>query len=540
VNETLRLEITAQNSQAITSLEQVKGKLEGVSNSVGPVSQKLGQFTAGTNQAAFALTNLGRVAQDAPFGFIGIQNNLNPLLESFQRLKVETGSTSAAMKALGSSLLGAGGIGFALSVASSLFLVFGDSIFAAGKSAKKTEDELKDLTDSIVQDVAQVRLLVAEYNKSNTSQKERKEIIKELQTIAPQYFADLNAEKTTFQELEKAVNAYNGSIANQIRAKLLTKDLEELIKQEEALKKLVVLQEDFNLKMKTGRTSTDAQEKLNKLLEQEAKLQERINGLVKPTKRAGQEEKPVYGPAEYLFAKNTKVTDPRERQRTRIDLGEVNAPQSVDGGRNKEVLDMIEQSKQTDVLINKEKALNEELKKSALFTDAMASFADQFANSITSAIDAGQSMGEVLSNVYKQLVKDIEKAIIKQTILTALMAVTGGASGSLGSILGGAGGTDGKGGGFFAGIIKSIFGKGKADGGLASGPKSGYLELLHGDEMVIPMNKMGKFVDHAMGLGAKMGGSMGGPQMVYVEGKISGNDIILAQRRADFSLNVRR
>ena len=47
--------------------------------------------------------------QDAPFGFIGIQNNLNPLLESFQRLKAETGSTGGAFKALSKSLLGPAG-----------------------------------------------------------------------------------------------------------------------------------------------------------------------------------------------------------------------------------------------------------------------------------------------------------------------------------------------------------------------------------------------------------------------------------------------
>ena len=43
---------------------------------------------AGANQATNALTNLGRVVQDAPFGFIGIANNINPLLESLQRLQV--------------------------------------------------------------------------------------------------------------------------------------------------------------------------------------------------------------------------------------------------------------------------------------------------------------------------------------------------------------------------------------------------------------------------------------------------------------------
>ncbi len=118
---------------------ELQGKDVGVASTMNTASEataKLGKQVAATsavlggatvkasNSAAFALNNLGRVAQDAPFGFIGIQNNLNPLLESFQRLKAESGSTGAALKALGSSLIGAGGIGLALSLATSAMLLY--------------------------------------------------------------------------------------------------------------------------------------------------------------------------------------------------------------------------------------------------------------------------------------------------------------------------------------------------------------------------------------------------------------------------------
>ena len=67
----------------------------------------------GTNEATRSLVDLGRVVQDAPFGFIGIANNLNPLLEGYSRLKTETGSTKGALSALASSLVGGGGLGHA-------------------------------------------------------------------------------------------------------------------------------------------------------------------------------------------------------------------------------------------------------------------------------------------------------------------------------------------------------------------------------------------------------------------------------------------
>jgi hypothetical protein len=110
-------------------------KFEAVAKRTGPA---LSSVRPGANEATQSLVNLSRVAQDAPFGFIGISNNINPLLESFQRLKASTGTTGGALKALGSSLMGAGGLGLAVGVASSLLVVFGDRLFKSGKCSRRT------------------------------------------------------------------------------------------------------------------------------------------------------------------------------------------------------------------------------------------------------------------------------------------------------------------------------------------------------------------------------------------------------------------
>ncbi len=65
------------------------------------------------------MSNLGRVVQDAPFGFIAIANNLDPLLQSFQQLQKTSGGTTGALKSLLGSLTGPGGIALALSAVTS-------------------------------------------------------------------------------------------------------------------------------------------------------------------------------------------------------------------------------------------------------------------------------------------------------------------------------------------------------------------------------------------------------------------------------------
>jgi archaellum component FlaC len=123
------------------------------SDSLRNANNQLQRLPNTSNAATQSLINLSRVAQDAPFGFLGIANNLNPLLESFQRLRAQSGSAGSALKALGSSLLGAGGIGLALGVVSSLLVVFGKDLFGAGAAADDSKDRLDALSDSI-KDVA--------------------------------------------------------------------------------------------------------------------------------------------------------------------------------------------------------------------------------------------------------------------------------------------------------------------------------------------------------------------------------------------------
>ena len=207
-----------------------------VSNAVGKAEQSLKRLTPASNQATLAMTNLGRVVQDAPFGFIGIANNLNPLLESFQRLKATTGTTGGALKALGSSLIGPAGLGFAISTASSLLLVFGDKLFSAGKKSSEAADNFKKLSDATKaifegagKEAAEVSTLIAVL-KSETETRERKLIaIKELQKIQPEVFNGIKLEGNAVSGLDDAYKNYISNLRTVIAVKIKQAQLEQLI-----------------------------------------------------------------------------------------------------------------------------------------------------------------------------------------------------------------------------------------------------------------------------------------------------------------------
>lgn len=228
--------------------------LDNVSASASKATSSLSKVSPGAGQAGAALTNVGRVAQDLPFGFIGIQNNLNPLLESFQRLRAETGSNGAALKAFGQSLIGAGGIGLALSLVSSAIVIYQNGIAGFNSKTKEATDKAKEFADSLksVADIAgaaeggvqgqisQVRALADVVTDANKSYQERSRALQELKEINKSYFGDLKLEESQMATLAARVNEYTKAIVQEAVVKGFADEISrvsvELAKQDKALK----------------------------------------------------------------------------------------------------------------------------------------------------------------------------------------------------------------------------------------------------------------------------------------------------------------
>jgi len=234
----IEIPIGAPLGQLDKDLKGAESKLKGFAAEASKTAGVLGGSTVkGANSAAFAMQNLGRVAQDAPFGFIGIQNNLNPLLESFQRLKAETGGTGSALKALGQSLIGPAGLGIALSVVSAAVLFYTQYQQRANKGAKEAVDANKELADSIKsisevqtegrsnasKDLSQLQSLYNATQNANIPAKERLKIADDLIKRYPKYLAGLTAEQVL---AGKAASAYI-SLTNAILAKGYAQAAEE-------------------------------------------------------------------------------------------------------------------------------------------------------------------------------------------------------------------------------------------------------------------------------------------------------------------------
>lgn len=227
--------IPAPFANTTKGIQVFESSLKNIAPAVNQAGSALGTgLKTGATQATSAMVNLGRVVQDAPFGFIGIANNLNPLLESFQRLKIETGSTKGALTALSGSLMGAGGLGLAVSVASSLLSVLAMQGFnktgeEAGKAKEKIKtyaEELKDVTKSLASEAAEIAGLVAVLNNETETRKRKLDALKELKKIQPEIFNGLKLEKGAVVGLDLAYQAYIQNLRLVIAAKLTQQQIE--------------------------------------------------------------------------------------------------------------------------------------------------------------------------------------------------------------------------------------------------------------------------------------------------------------------------
>lgn len=234
MDEGLKIRISADTQQAEAGIKKV--------------TQSLNNLKPGANQATTALTNLSRVAQDAPFGFIGIANNIEPLIGSFVALKKETGSTTGALTALASSLAGGGGLILGVGLVSAAMSVFGGSMFSAGKKSKEAADEIKSSFDiigsstaSVQGDIAKVQALAGVITDTNRAYKERANALNQLKDVNKSYFGDLTLETAQLGALKTAVNEYSQAIIQQAIVKgfqdNISKISQEIFTQREALKK---------------------------------------------------------------------------------------------------------------------------------------------------------------------------------------------------------------------------------------------------------------------------------------------------------------
>jgi hypothetical protein len=533
--ETLKITITADNQQAVKNIQETVT----ATNTLGTAFQKLPNTS---NQATYALSNLSRVAQDAPYGFIGIANNLNPLLESFQRLQKDAGSSGAALKQMAQGLMGPAGIGLALGVASSLLVTFGDKLFqssaaqkAAAEKTKENTDRIKEQKDALdqiysstAQEVTQVSSLVAVLQNENETRNRKVKALEALKKINPEIFNGLTLEKGAVEGLNLAYDTYISNLSSLITLKIKQKELEQVT--EEILKKqgLTLTQEAKDiaatgkiLKDSANTRKTDVelrQQGINETIKQKEEEVE-LNGLLETRKKIFKDivelSKNVKVPNEYNAPKIDKTLSSKEigdliRLRNKS-FGLLNpqleTPEDTFAISQKK-LEEARNKYETFFLSIKEKNVADKFKTEQKDLQELTQQYEQFAQTLSGtvtnalfqmydAMQEGENPLEAIANMFGQIARNIAAMVIQALIFKAIMKAFPALEGAFTAL----------------GIIGKVAGGMQAVGAVAGGvnPNSTFNASAVANNNV----SQGQFV-------------------------LKGSDLVLATQRANNNLNIRR
>jgi hypothetical protein len=484
-----QFEAALKKATNVGEINYLNTQIKNLNGTITSLNQKMNTIGRPTADATNALSNLSRVAQDAPYGFIGIANNLNPLLESFQRLSKESGSSSQALKSMVAGLTGPAGIGLALGVVSSLAVTYSKEIadFFKGPTdeLKKFREELNKLNADVYKVAGEaqanrskgINLVDVIVGKDQTAAKTALKSLQDLYTKnADIQNAKLGQDRAYYTSLVNLASLQELAIGkeanNEDQLKQLQVKRKQLLAQRNAeLKEAEKLESIFGFpkavrvsaeKMRVGIKYDAELETLDKLIAQaELKNKEFVKAVSEfetPDPKKGPSPIVNYAREEnkQLNLELAKMKALREKMKSiglePLDLFELPSEQKAKDDKRKayfekQAKDLLESTQKSggfgaymQGLFKKDKSAIDadeaEKKRIDDLRKSYTNFADTISGSVTNslmgmyeAMQTGQkpleAIGDMFANIGKQIAAAVIQALIFQAILEAFPALKG-------------------------------------------------------------------------------------------------------------------
>lgn len=230
-------------ARTTATAQTLADKLQTINDEIPQTKQKFDQLSSSSKSARTALTSVSLIAQDLPFGFIAIQNNLPGVIQGFGNLYTASNNKILpALKEIGKSLIGPAGLFLAFSAVTSAVTyaikeygslgnafdaVFGKTLNLTKslKDAQKAQEEFSKESKTISQlqneasgtyeaSAIKLQTLTEIVLDANKSDRERKNALEQLKELDKERFKNFNIEKGALEGLQQATDAYTQAIIN--------------------------------------------------------------------------------------------------------------------------------------------------------------------------------------------------------------------------------------------------------------------------------------------------------------------------------------
>ena len=473
------------------------------------------------------------------------------------------------------SLVGPAGLGLALSVGGALLVAFGDKLTSASAATKALDAQQKTLTDTLSKNLGQAKAevttmqvlsgIVTDVSKSTT---ERARALKQLKDEYPGYEALQKVDINDTAKLAEVTNTLSAAILRKARVEAYS----ALIAAEEAKQVKIALENDKQRADRLGVISKAIKDYALPLLKltNSVAANATATGLqIDALKAAGEEYDSNKKFIESLKQSLTSVTTEQIKNNDATILGnsakkeskriiKENTDALAEYIKQEQYLRTVQQQgmrnvtprtvlagdysnpevQPTDAMVQRTQATMAATKVQLDYANTLkltaqeeekiamwAGVANNAFNAFQSSLAAGNSVVDSLGEAFKRLAIQIAVSLAKTAALAGLISLFSGGKINFGSAF--------KLASKFSGGLPEF-----ANGGIASGPTSGFPAILHGTEAVLNPRQFQNLTSNMMNLGAMRG--MGQQQAANGQVVLRGQDLVLALDRAGVNLNLRR
>ena len=563
-NELRQFQNTLKKTTDVGTIKTLNENIANTSGKIAHLNDRLGQSGKSMGDASQSLINFSRIAQDAPYGIMGVANNLNPMVESFQRLAKTEGGTKKALQAMIEGLAGPAGIGVAIGVVSSLAVTFSKQIaeFFKGPTAELEEfrKKLKDVADDIY------KLIGGEQTKRTKgimltdlivggNKTEQEGALRELQKLYSNSTAIKNAklgeDKAYYQTLvnqaamqgdavakeKNNIEQLNIAYAEQIKnEKKRNKELEDVreIKGARGIQAVSVAEQKKEINDRYNVLGDEIKNNIAKLKLNTFEQLKKIVLIPPPDtiKKGGDKTidalKEFSANLKYELARQLMDYETYKKRFEKLDTSyipfiykEEPVKESEFSKKTKKELADPSQNSIGKFLTKNTKELEDNAEVLAKTQKQYEDFANSISRDVSGALmgmyadlQQGESVLNSIGNMLSRLAEQFVAAILQATIFAAVMsALNAGTAGALTF------------GGYF---MKAL---GMADGGIVTGPTHALIGEGNESEAVLPLSKLKGMLNTTFSAGAMSGGgNAGGGQFV-----LRGQDLLVAINRTQKS-----
>jgi hypothetical protein len=206
-----------------------------------PAVKSFDNLKRSAGAASGAAISFGRIIQDAPFGIIGVANNLQNFGEQFVALGDKSTTAAGKLKLFFSALITPSNLAIlAVSALTAAWQAYSlgvfDSLFATeslSKKLKELSDNTKSATANASTELTKIESLKKIIEDETVSRDKRLKAVNRLIELYPQLFSLADKEKLLNGQLVKSYEILTKAIIAKAKASIAEQELPELVKQKE-------------------------------------------------------------------------------------------------------------------------------------------------------------------------------------------------------------------------------------------------------------------------------------------------------------------